>query len=147
MQILRRFRAGKIILPVITKRLSAAASEGAAYVNDKCCVIEGCDWFLLALLNSKLMDYVFRARSPELLNGYFELRTSALSALPVRRVNLENAAQRALKEEIEAAGRKLSALYAQNPPGNTKKFPPRRRRRRSRSTGPSTNYIIFPLKR
>lgn len=116
------FERGKIILPVITKRLSAAASDGAAYVNDKCCVIEGCDWFLLALLNSKLMDYAFRARSPELLNGYFELRTSALSALPVRRVNLENASQRALKEEIEAAGRKLSTFYAQNPPGKYKKI-------------------------
>lgn len=115
------FERDKIILPVITKRLSAAASEGASYVNDKCCVIEGCDWFLLALLNSKLMDYVFRSRSPELLNGYFELRTSALSALPVRRVNLENAAQRALKEEIAGAGKKLSALYAQDPPGKYKK--------------------------
>ena len=108
---------GAIIGVGATKRLSAAASEGAAYVNDKCCVIEGCDWFLLALLNSKLMDYAFRARSPELLNGYFELRTSALSALPVRRVNLENASQRALKEEIDAAVRKLSALSSQNPPG------------------------------
>ena len=68
------------------------------------------------------MDYAFRARSPELLNGYFELRTSALSALPVRRVNLENASQRALKEEIEAAGRKLSELYSQNPPGKYKKI-------------------------
>ncbi len=118
------FERGKIILPVITKRLAAAASEGAAYVNDKCCVIEGCDWFLLALLNSKLMDYVFRARSPELLNGYFELRTSALSALPVRRINLENAAQRALTEEIAASGKKLSTLYAQDPPGKYKKNSP-----------------------
>ncbi len=117
------FERGKIILPVITKRLSAAASDGAAYVNDKCCVVEGCDWFLLALLNSKLMDYVFRSRSPELLNGYFELRTAALSALPIRRVNLENAAQRALKEEIEAAGKKLSVLYKQDPPGKYKKAP------------------------
>ncbi|OUO92597.1 TaqI-like C-terminal specificity domain-containing protein [Cloacibacillus sp. An23] len=118
------FERGKLILPVITKRLSAAASESPAYVNDKCCVIEGCDWFLLALLNSKVMDYIFRARSPELLNGYFELRTSVLSSLPIRRVNMENAAQRALMEEITAAGKKLSELYAQDPPGKYKKISP-----------------------
>ena len=115
------FERAKIILPNITKRLSAAASESCAYVNDKCCVVDGCDWFILALLNSKLMDYIFRARSPELLNGYFELRTSTLAALPIRRVKMENAAQRALAEEIAASGKKLSALYALDPPGKYKK--------------------------
>ncbi len=115
------FERSKILLPVITKRLFAAASETSAYVNDKCFVIDTCDWFLLALLNSKLMDYVFRSRSPELLNGYFELRASALSSLPVRGASPKNAAQAALRDEIAEAGEKLTRLYAQEPPGKYKK--------------------------
>ncbi len=110
------FARDKIILPVITKRLAAAPSLEETYANDKCCVLGGCDYFLLALLNSRLMDYVFRLRSPELLNGYFELRASALSDLPIRRVSLENQGQRALAAEIAEAGKKLSELYANDPP-------------------------------
>lgn len=114
------FEKPKIILPVITKRLSAVLSDKAAYVNDKCFVIAGGDYFLLALLNSKLMDYIFRAQSSPLMNGYYELRRSTLASLPVRRVS---SSKLWLKEEIAEAGKKLSELYAEHPPSKYGKTP------------------------
>ena len=110
------FKRPKIILPVICKRISAVLEHGRAYTNDKSCIIDSDDYFLLALLNSRLMGFVFRSVSAPLLNDYFEMRPSTLAELPIRGMIPANAAQQRLSTEIFAFGEKLSRLYELNPP-------------------------------
>jgi len=101
---------------VICKRISAVLEHGRAYTNDKSCIIDSDDYFLLALLNSRLMGFVFRSVSAPLLNDYFEMRPSTLAELPIRGMIPANAAQQRLRTEIFAFGEKLSRLYELNPP-------------------------------
>ncbi|MDY5391083.1 Eco57I restriction-modification methylase domain-containing protein [Cloacibacillus porcorum] len=110
------FQRQKILLPVICRGISAVLDEGGAYANDKCCIIDSGDCFLLALLNSRLMSFIFRSVSAPLMNDYFELRPSTLAELPVRGMNPANASQRRLRAEITAYGEKLSRIYTLNPP-------------------------------
>ena len=108
------FRNKKIILPIICRNISAAADRRGVYANDKCCVIEGGDPFLIALLNSSLLDFVFRMISPALLNDYCELRPSILEKLPIATPKSAKAKEAASR--IAEMGEKLSALYEENPP-------------------------------
>ncbi|MDO5115057.1 MAG: TaqI-like C-terminal specificity domain-containing protein [Synergistaceae bacterium] len=117
------FEGAKIVLPSIAKRLSAVLVKERAYFNDKCCVIAGGDSFLLALLNSRLMDYIFRSLSSPLLNGYYELRPSVLAQLPIMDGAAESQPRRRLKEEIAAAGESLSRIFRDNPPRKYAKAP------------------------
>ena len=108
------FKRNMIVLPGITKKLSAALAPAGSYFNDKCSIIGTDDYFILALLNSKLMDFIFRQSAPELLNGYFELRPSQLSELPLCRFSRSNTNMK-LKEEVETCAQKLHAAYLDEP--------------------------------
>ncbi len=110
------FERPKIILPVICKNISAVLEKDGVYANDKCCVIDDRDPFILALLNSRLMDFIFRLTSAPLMNDYFELRPSTLAELPIMGMHPENASQQRIRAEISAFGEKLSRLYELNPP-------------------------------
>ena len=106
------FKNDMLMLPGITKKLSAAFAPAGVYVNDKCSVIGSGDYFLLALLNSKLLDFVFRQSAPELLNGYYELRTANLSALPICRLRASSAK---IKAGIEVCAQKLHQMISDEP--------------------------------
>lgn len=110
------FQKPKILMPVISKKITAAMDTAGVYFNDKCTAVCVADYFILALLNSTLMDFVYRAGAPELLNGYYELRPSQIANLPVCRISAGETKKLELKEKIERAAQALSALYANEPP-------------------------------
>ncbi len=132
------FRNKKIILPIICRNISAAADRRGVYANDKCCVIEGGDPFLIALLNSSLLDFVFRMISPALLNDYCELRPSILEKLPIATPKSAKAKEAASR--IAEMGEKLSALYEENPPAKYGS-PPEEIRNAERET----NRLVYSL--
>ncbi len=109
------FEQTKIICPSIVKRLSAAMDTKRLYSNDKTMIIPGEDYFLLGLLNSKLMDFYFRKTATELLNEHFELKPGNLAALPIRKTDRNDRKYEELRIEISAAAKNLSRLYSDYP--------------------------------
>ena len=132
------FRDKKIVMPIICRNISAAFDSRGVYVNDKCCMIDSGSYFLAALLNSRLLDFVFRAVSPELLNNYYELRPSVIANLPIASPKSAKAKETANK--IAEMGEKLCVLYAENPPAKYGSLPAE-----IREAERETNRLVYSL--
>jgi hypothetical protein len=113
------FEKTKIICPTIVKQISATMDPSGLFSNDKTSIIASDDFYLLGLLNSRLMDFYFRRISTELLNGYYELKPANLTMLPIRRISSTNSFHMALRAEIEAGAMKLSELCSSKRSGQT----------------------------
>ena len=60
----RAFDQPKIIYPIIGRQMRALSDRKGHLINDKCFLIPGGDGYLLALLNSKALDFYFRLAMP-----------------------------------------------------------------------------------
>jgi type I restriction-modification system DNA methylase subunit len=65
--------------------------------------------FVLALLNSKLMEYVFKKTTVPKANGFFIYKTMFLKNLPLIRVNFSDQAERTTHDELVKLADKASA--------------------------------------
>lgn len=102
------FEKTKIISPAIVKQISAAIDTKNLFSNDKTTIIPTEDFYLLGLLNSRLMDFCMRRISTELLNGYYELKPANLQELPIKPISPTNSFHMILKSDIETGAMKLS---------------------------------------
>ncbi|MGH7664267.1 MAG: Eco57I restriction-modification methylase domain-containing protein, partial [Gemmatimonadaceae bacterium] len=85
------FEGRKILYPEITKEARFAFHPGPLYPNNKCFLIPGDDWYLLALLNSRLVFFVLmhvgaKLEGPSHDDRYLELRAQYMERLPIARV-------------------------------------------------------------
>lgn len=112
------FGQEKIISPSIVKRVSATIDASGVFSNDKTSVIASGDYYLLGLLNSRLMDFYARRICSVLLNEHFELKPANLAALPIRKISGTNSFQTKLKDQVVANAKKLSELCAGGHGGN-----------------------------
>ncbi|MGI8514610.1 MAG: Eco57I restriction-modification methylase domain-containing protein [Acidimicrobiia bacterium] len=97
----RLFRDDKIVVSGMTKRLEAAYNEGGTALGVQVYAIANCKehpLYLLALLNSKLLSFVFRIRfqAKHLAGGYLAINKGQLEQLPIREIT--NKSPRADKE-------------------------------------------------
>lgn len=106
------FETAKIISPSIVNRISATMDEKGLFSNDKTSIVCSDDYYLLGLLNSRLMDFYARRITTELLNGYFELKPANLSTLPIREISETNGFQRKLRDEVREHAKTISLLSA-----------------------------------
>ncbi|MGI6442280.1 MAG: hypothetical protein GXZ13_04445 [Synergistaceae bacterium] len=102
----------KIICPTIVKKLSATIDNNKYLSNDKTIIIACNDYYLLGLLNSKLLDFYFRNTANKLLNDHFELKLSLLLKLPIRKISRTNSFSVKQKILIERCARELSSMYS-----------------------------------
>jgi adenine-specific DNA-methyltransferase len=83
------FRNAKIVVAGMTRRLEAAWDRGGLALGVQVYAVTPFDddpHFLLGLLNSKLMSYIFqlRFRAKKLSGGYFAVNKRQLARLPIR---------------------------------------------------------------
>jgi len=83
------FEKPKIIIPAIVKSASYAYDVHRIYSNDKTSIIPTDDLYLLAILNSKVVDFYLRQIASTKQNGYFEYKPVYVSQLPIVIPNLE----------------------------------------------------------
>lgn len=102
----------KIICPTIVSKVSATMDLDGLYSNDKTSVIIGEDYYLLGILNSRVMDFWFRQRAGELLNGYYELKPADIARVPVVKVSLTRKSSVKLRDEIAECAKRLLKIYA-----------------------------------
>ena len=83
----RAFDEPKIIYPIIGREMRALSDRHGHLTNDKCFLIPGDDGYLLALLNSRLLDFYFRLVMPCLDDpfdgGDLEFRGVLMEHVPI----------------------------------------------------------------
>lgn len=105
------FEGPKTLYPVIAANCRFSVAGGPLYANDKCFFIPGEDPFLLAVLNSKLTEFVLRnalakLEGPDRGKEYLEFRAQYMERLPIRRI-----ARHTSESTRRELGRWLESLY------------------------------------
>jgi len=77
------FEKSKIILPAISRTAAYCLDEVGFYSNDKTSIIVTDDLHLLAVLNSRVCDFVMHAISSTKRGGYYEYKPMYLEQLPI----------------------------------------------------------------
>lgn len=85
----------KLAIPATVSRLSAAFDDNANYylnnvrVGGALAVSRETYWWLLAMLNSKLLHFVFSQQENTFANGYFQANRQFIDPLPIPDMNAE----------------------------------------------------------
>lgn len=85
----KEFEQPKIIIPAIVKSASYSYDNDKFYSNDKTAIIPTDDKYLLAVLNSNLIDYFMHKIASTKQGGYFEYKPVYLSQLPIAKPSIE----------------------------------------------------------
>lgn len=80
------FEEPKIIVPAIVTGASYAFDVSGFYSNDKTSIIPTNDLTLLALLNSKVVDFYLKNIASTKQNGYYEYKPVYVSQLPIAQI-------------------------------------------------------------
>ncbi|MCX6227407.1 MAG: Eco57I restriction-modification methylase domain-containing protein, partial [Bacteroidia bacterium] len=94
------FEKPKIIVPCIVKAGSYSLDGKGIFSNDKTSIIVSDEKFLLALLNSRLIDLVLKQIASTKQGGYFEYKPMYFSQLPI--LLLEDLRKKQLNELVES---------------------------------------------
>ena len=110
------YASQKIVIAGMTRRLEAAYDRcGLALGVQVYAVARTVDdpRYLLGLLNSSLLSYLFRLRfqAKRLAGGYLSLNKGQLEQLPIRILDLQQADERAQHDQVVRSVRRMEALY------------------------------------
>lgn len=83
------FDGPKIIYPNICLRNEFAWDNDGYYTNQKTFIIAGTSKYLLAILNSQVVNWLFQRLLPRLQNGYFEPGAVYLKEFPIPKAETE----------------------------------------------------------
>lgn len=120
------FEGPKILYPEIAMDPRFAFDPGPLYANNKCFLIPGENYYLLALLNSRvgffyLQQILARLEGPSQADSYLEFRAQYMERLPIRRVpeTTPPGARRELGEWLRSLyfrGLRLAGIEPELPP-------------------------------
>jgi hypothetical protein len=105
------FKKPKIIIPAIVKTANYAYYEKEIYSNDKTSVIALQDEYLLAVLNSKLLDFYLHSIASTKQGGYFEYKPMYVSTLPIRPIDFNNKKDKTRHDEMVSLVERMLALH------------------------------------
>ena len=112
------FGKPKIIYPIIGKKMRALLDRKNHLTNDKCFIIPGDDAYLLALLNSKVLDLYFRLAMPCLDDpfdgGDMEFRGAFMERVPIAPANAVT------KKRLSRLAEKIQTAKETDPKADTK---------------------------
>ena len=94
------FEQPKIIVPAIANKAQYLWDDKGLYSNDKTTIIPVEDKYLLALLNSKVCDYILKSIASTKRGGYFEYKPMYLWRLPIRQIDETNKSECAKRDRI-----------------------------------------------
>ena len=114
----RLFAGPKIVVAGLARRLEAAFDAGNRALGVQVFAAanpQDDPRYLLGLLNSKLLSYLFQIRfqAKGLANGYLAVNKSQLAQLPIRVVDDDDPVERSLHDKIVAGVDKMTVLNAE----------------------------------
>ena len=97
------FEGPKIIYPDIASRTEFAWDESGAYVGNTTYFIPSEKKYICALLNSRLIEYLYASLSPQIRGGFFRFFGQYMEQLPIVEPSLKDQAQlAALVDQLQA---------------------------------------------
>ncbi|MXX50558.1 MAG: restriction endonuclease subunit R, partial [Chloroflexi bacterium] len=110
------FEQPKIMLPDISLRGNFILDEsGEYYCVNTAYIIGNADKYLLGILNSKLITFVYSHISSTYRGGYLRFIYQYLAKLPIRTIDFDNSADAALHDEMVALVETMLELHKQLP--------------------------------
>ena len=94
------FEKPKIIYPNILKQPEFTFDTNGWYTNQKCFIISIDDKYLLGILNSNLIHYLFEKFLPKLRGGFYEPSYIFFKHFPIKKISPKNEADKTLQQEI-----------------------------------------------
>jgi hypothetical protein len=94
------FAKPKIIYPNICNRPEFSYDEKGIMTNQKCFIISIPDKYLLGILNSKIMYFLFKMILPRLRGGFYEPSYIYMKDLPIYKPDLKISKERSLRDQI-----------------------------------------------
>jgi len=85
-----QFDVPKIIYPNICKGPEYTFDNDSFYTNQKCFIIPRPDKYLLGLLNSSLIKFLYISTLPKLRGGFFEPGYAFVKDFPIRTIDFDN---------------------------------------------------------
>ncbi|MCK4236161.1 MAG: restriction endonuclease subunit R, partial [Candidatus Krumholzibacteria bacterium] len=82
------FEKPKIIYPNICKRNEFAFDSKGLYTNQKCFIISLSDKYLLGILNSSVMHFIYRNALPKLRGDYYEPSYVYFKEFPIPKLSV-----------------------------------------------------------
>ena len=107
------FERAKIIFPDIATRGQFAIDDSGFYLDMTGFAIDSNSRYLLGLLNSRLLTFLFSKSSSEIRGGFFRWKRQYVYALPIRPIDFNNPADVALHDKLVALVDEMLDLHGQ----------------------------------
>ncbi len=95
------FEKPKIIIPAIVQKASYAFDQTGFYSNDKTSIISVDDFYLLGILNSKVLDFFLHSIASTKQGDYFEYKPMYVEQLPIPQLTLSKSKGKEMVELVE----------------------------------------------
>ncbi len=95
-----KFEKLKIIYPNICKKPEFTFDSNDLYTNQKCFIISLQDKYLLGLLNSSLMFFLFRSLLPKLRGDFYEPSYVFFRDFPICTIDFNNPSEKAVHDKL-----------------------------------------------
>jgi hypothetical protein len=94
-------------------------SDNVAYINAPACVISTNDFYLLGIINSKLMWYFLNEIAAGRRGGFIEAKPIYVQQLPIRTIDFNNPSEKAMHDKLVSLVDRMLDLHK-----NKNSFPP-----------------------
>ena len=98
----QEFEKSKIIYPNICKRPEFTFDENNLYTNQKCFIISLADKYLIGILNSSVMFFLFRQILPKLRGNFYEPSYIYFKDFPIYKIDFNNVNDKAKHKRISS---------------------------------------------
>ena len=111
----QEFEKGKIIYPNICKQPEFTVDSEKLYSNQKCFIISVYDFYLLGILNSKLMMFFFRTTIPKLRGDFYEPGYAFMKNFPVHSIDFSKPTEVKQHDRMVALVERMLELHKRTP--------------------------------
>jgi hypothetical protein len=105
------FGKPKIVIAAIVKSASYTFDHEGFYSSDKTSIIPKKDYYLLGLLNSKLLDFIMHLISSTKQGGYYEYKPMYVSKLPIYTIDFDNPEDKVRHDRMVALVTEMLELH------------------------------------
>jgi hypothetical protein len=114
----KEFEKPKIIYPNICKAPEFTIDTTGLYTNQKCFIISFDDKYLLGILNSCLMFYLFKKYLPKLRGDFYEPSYVYFKNFPIRTIDFNNPDEKSMHDRMVQLVERMLDLHKKKQQAN-----------------------------
>lgn len=105
------FEKPKIIYPNICKKPEFTFDESGLYTNQKCFIIPLPDKYLLGILNSSVVFFLFRSVLPKLRGDFYEPSYIYFKEFPIRSIDFKKPSEKTIHDKLVSLVDRMLELH------------------------------------